>query len=129
MAKIVIEYRHGTSENKSGRRNVLEMRYYLERLADEMMSAGIDTEYIDSANAGGDDVNSVSVNGRNVITILDGLEIKIPEGDDCDPDMRPKMVIFERPVTDWDKNEIEDIPDVLMKNAISKAYADANRTE
>jgi hypothetical protein len=51
------------------------------------------------------------------------------EADDCDPQMRPKMIIFERPATDWDKNEIEDIPDVVMKNAVSKAYADMNATE
>ena len=128
MGKIVIEYRHGASEKKGGRRNVQEMIYYLEGLVDEMRSAGIKAEYIDSV-ALGDEINTVSVNGVNVIRILNGLDIRMPESDDCDPEMRPRMIIFERPATDWNNEEIEDIPDILMKNAVSKAYADSNRTE
>jgi len=127
MSKIVIEYRHRSSEIRNGRRNTSEMRYYLEGLTDEMRAAGINAEYIDSVAVDGY-INSVRINGNDVSEILDGLEIKmLDEEDDCDPKMRPKLVRFERPATDWDKKYIEDIPDVLMKNAISKAYADANK--
>jgi len=104
------------------------MRYYLEGLVDEMRSADINAEYIDSV-AVDDDVNSIWINGREISSILDGLEIRMLEEDDCDPGMRPQLVRFERPATDWMKDEIEDIPDVLMKNAISKAYADANKDD
>ena len=124
--KITIEYRYKSSEKKNGRRNTSEMRYYLEGLVDEMRSADINAEYIDSV-AIDDEPNTVRINGRDVASILDGLEIRMLEEDDCDPGMRPQLVRFERPATDWMKDEIEDIPDVLMKNAISKAYADANK--
>jgi hypothetical protein len=126
MGRIAIEYRYKASGKKEGRRDTLEMRHYLEGLVNEMRSAGIDAEYIDSAAYGGD-INTVSVNGRDVVSILDGLEIRALDAEDCDPGMRPKIVMFERPATDWNRDEIEDIPDVLMKNAISKAYADMNR--
>jgi len=126
MGKIVIEYRYKAYGTKNGRRDTSEMRYYLEGLVCDMRSAGIDAEYLDSV-AIDNEADTVFVNGRDVLSILDGLEIKMLESDDCDPDMRPRMVLFERPVTDWDRNEIEDIPDVLMKNAVSKAYADMNR--
>ena len=125
MGKMIIEYRYKASCEKNGRRNTSEMRYYLEGLVDEMRSAGISAEYIDSVAT--DETNSVIINGKDVLSVLEGLEIRIPESDDCDPEMRPNMVILERPVTDWDMCVIEDIPDVLMKNAISKVYADMNR--
>ena len=126
--KITIEYRYRSSDVRKGRRNTSEMRYYLEGLVDEMRSADINAEYIDSV-AVDDDVNSIWINGREISSILDGLEIRMLEEDDCDPGMRPQLVRFERPATDWMKDEIEDIPDVLMKNAISKAYADANKDD
>jgi hypothetical protein len=126
MGKIVIEYRYAANEKIPGRRNTSEMRHYLEDLVYEMRSAGIDTEYVDSVASKGD-INCVRINGRDIMSILDGLEIKMLEADDCDPKMRPKMVIFERPVMDWDRNYVEDIPDTMMKNAVSKAYADSNK--
>jgi len=126
MGKIVVEYRYRSSAERKGRRNTSEMRYYLESLIDEMRTAGINAEYIDSV-AVGDEPNSVRINGKDVSEILDGLEIRMLEDDDCDPGMRTRLVRIERPATDWNRNDIEDIPDVLMKNAISKAYADMNR--
>ncbi|MCL1984713.1 MAG: hypothetical protein FWG58_04885 [Methanomassiliicoccaceae archaeon] len=128
MAKITIEYRYKGSEKKNGRRNTSEMRYYLEGLVDDMRSAGISAEYIDSIASDGER-NSVTINGKDVSEILKGLEIKMLESDDCDPAMGPNMVRFGRPTTDWDREYAEDIPDVLMKNAISKAYADANKND
>ena len=125
MAKIIIEYRYRASDKKKGRRNTSEMRYYLEGLVDEMRSAGINAEYVDSV-ALDDERNSVTINGNFVQDILKGLEIKMLESDECDPSFRPNMVTFGRPATEWNKEEIEDVPDVLMKNAISKAYADMN---
>ena len=126
MAKIVIEYRYVSFEKKNGRRNSSEMRYYLEGLTDDMRSAGIDAEYIDSV-ALGNDVNKVTVNGTDVMRILDGLEIRMLDDEDCDIHTKHKIIRLERPASDWNRNEIEDIPDILMKNAISKMYSVANR--
>jgi len=128
MSKVVIEYRYRSSNVRTGRRNTSEMRYYLEGLTDEMRSAGIKAEYIDYVIVD-DESNSVKINGRDVSAILDGLEIRMLEEDDCDPGMRPQLIRIERPSTDWMKDNVEDIPDVLMKNAISKAYADANKND
>lgn len=125
MAKIIIEYRYRTSETRKGRRNTHEMKYYLESLVDEMRSAGIASEYVDSAALDGE-AHRVMINGKDVSSVLDGLDIRMPEADDCDPDMRPKIVTFGRPAKDWNRNVIEDIPDLLMKNAVSKVYADMN---
>jgi hypothetical protein len=123
MGNIIIEYRYRASDGKRGRRDTSGMRYYLEGLVDEMRSAEIKAEYIDSVALDGEP-NSVTVNGKDVRDILSGLEIKMLEMDDCE---RPGLVTFGRPVTDWNNDVIEDIPDVLMKNAVSKAYADMNK--
>ena len=128
MSGITIEYRYRSSNVRTGRRNTSEMRYYLEGLVDEMKGAGIKAEYVDYVVVD-DESNSVKINGLEVSTILDGLEIKMLEEDDCDPGMRPQLIRIERPATDWMKDIVEDIPDVLMKNAISKAYADANKND
>jgi hypothetical protein len=126
MGKMVVEYRYRASGVRKGRRNTSEMRYYLEGLIDEMRTAGINAEYIDSV-AVDDEPNSVLINGKDIVKILDGLEIRMLEDDDCDPGMRTRLIRIERPATDWNRDDVEDIPDVLMKNAISKAYADLNR--
>ena len=126
MGKIVIEYRYIPSEKKGVRRNSSEMRYYLEGLIDEMRSAGIDSEYIDSV-ALDDDANEVTINRVNVLKILDGLEIKKLDDEDCGCGDSPKMIKLERPDSDWKRDVVEDIPDVIMKNAVSKVYADMNR--
>ena len=124
MGRIVIEYRYKAFKEKTGRRNSSEMRYYLEGLIDEMRSAGIDVEYLDSVALEG--VNSVNINNIDVMKILDGLEIRMLDKDDCDHDA-PVLIRLERPDSDWNRNDIEDIPDVMMKNAISKVYSDMNR--
>ena len=122
--KIIIEYRYKASDERKGRRNTSGMRYYLEGLIDEMRSAGINAEYKDSVALDGR-MNSVTVNGIDVMRILDGLDIRPLERDDgCDT---PNIITaFERPDTDWMKDTIEDIPDVMMKNAVSKVWADMN---
>jgi len=125
MGKVIIVYRHRPLERTNGRRNSSGMRRYLEGLVDEMRAAGIDAGY-EGPVVSDDGVNTVSVNGTDVMRILDGLEIRMLDDDDCEPDM-PRLVRIGRSDTDWNRDEIEDIPDVLMKNAISKAYADANK--
>jgi hypothetical protein len=124
MRKIIIEYACKAFEKKNGRRSSSEMKHYLMCLVDEMRSADIAAEYIESVVTDG--ISTVTINGIDVMKILDGLEIKmLDEEEDCG--CSPNMIKIERPFTDWNRNEIEDIPDVLMKNAISKAYADMNK--
>lgn len=71
-----------------------------------------------------DGENTVFINGKDVHDILNGLEIKMLDSEDSCNLGRPNVIKFDRPVLDWKKEYIEDIPDVLMKNAISKIYAD-----
>ena len=38
-----------------------------------------------------------------------------------------RPITIGRPMLEWDPRVIEDIPDVLMKNAISKVYCDLQK--
>lgn len=128
MAMINIEYRHSAAVKKENLRRGSEgMEKYLSDLVKEMKSAKISAEYIDSAAVDGEE-NKVLINGTDVKDILAGLKIVMPESDDhCDDGSAPKMVTFGRPVLDWNKKYVEDIPDVLMKNAISKVYSELRK--
>ncbi|MDN5357569.1 MAG: hypothetical protein AB7D42_02385 [Candidatus Methanomethylophilaceae archaeon] len=125
MAMINIEYRHSAEPPEASiirRKTIGEMKNYLMGLVAEMLLADISAQYIDTASDGR---NAVVINGKDVHEILDGLQIKMLDSEDACDTGKPSLVKFERPVLDWKKEFIEDIPDVLMKNAISKAYADA----
>ena len=125
MAMIDIEYRHTGTVMKADdvRRNTKGMEGYLRDLIKEMRSAGISVSLTDSPATDGK--SSLYINGRNVKDILEGLKIHIPEEDDhCDNPNVTKMVTMGRPVLEWNMDYAEDIPDILMKNAISKTYAD-----
>jgi hypothetical protein len=131
MPIMDIEYRFSGKalENDGIRRTTTgEMDGYMKKLTGEMSSAGILTKYNTGFAVEGER-NMVYINGRSVAEILDGLEIKYPEMEnegECGSS-RPKVVVFDRPVLDWNREYIEDIPDIMMKNAISKAYVDASK--
>jgi hypothetical protein len=125
MAMLNIEYRHSGDVEKGPnvRRNVLMMKSYLQNLVKEMREAGISAEYIDSVASG--EKNSVLINGKTVQDIIKGLKLMMLEDDDhCDYGSSGKLISIGRPVLEWDQNVVEDVPDVTMKNAISKMYAD-----
>jgi len=129
MAKMNIEYRHSKPVKKADniRRSTDGMERYLQDIVKEMKSAGISVELID-CTATGDDDSSIYINGKNIKDILNGLKILFPEDDDhCDDLSGPKVVSFARPVLEWNDSYAEDIPDILMKNAISKTYSDINK--
>lgn len=65
------------------------------------------------------------INGIDVHNILDGLEIRTLDIEDSCNLGHTTLIKFERPTMDWEREYIEDIPDVMMKNAISKIYADS----
>jgi hypothetical protein len=127
MAMINIEYRHSAEPPEASiirRKTVEEMKNYLMGLVAEMLVADISAQYVDTAYEG---ENTVVINGKDIRDILNGLQIRMLDSEDACDSGKPSLIKFERPILDWKKEFIEDIPDVLMKNAISKAYADATK--
>ena len=108
------EIRHSTVDS---------MVEYLERLVVEMKFAGVGTDFKSEHKDGVK--NDIIINDRTVAEILDGLQIMKPE---LDSEGRPASIVtFERAPDDWNQDIIEDIPDLLLKNALSKAFADADK--
>ena len=130
MAMLDIEYRFSDKplDNKDIRRKTTkDMEFYIRGLVFEMQSADISVKFSTSVPLEGEK-NMVYINGKPVPEILVGLDIKIPEPDEescgCSA---PKIVSIGGPNLEWNADYIEDIPDILMKNAISKMYADMER--
>ncbi len=130
MAMLDIEYRFSDRplESKDVRRKTTkDMEFYIRGLVFEMQSADISVKFSTGVPLEGER-NMVYINGKSVPEILDGLDIRIPEPDEescgCSS---PKIVTIGGPNLEWNEGIIEDIPDILMKNAISKTYADMER--
>ena len=119
-----IEYRYSGEPAFDGsrRKKVKDMEDYIRSLVLEMQMADISVSF---KTVQTDGRNDVTINGRTVASILDGLRIVPLEPDDegCGHGSRP-LVTIGRPDTEWNQECIEDISDVLMKNAISKVYAE-----
>ena len=125
MALVNIVYVHSKEPEGTDlrRSSIASMVEYMERLVFEMKFAGVSTDFKSEHRDGAK--NDVIVNGRTVAEILDGLQIVKPE---LGSEGRPASIVtFERAPDDWQEDIIEDIPDLLMKNALSKAYADADK--
>ena len=130
MAMLDIEYRFSDrplDAVKIRRKTTKDMEFYIRGLVFEMQSADISVKFTTGVPAEGER-NMVYINGKSVPQILDGLDIKIPEPDEetcgCSS---PKIVTIGGPNLEWNTEFIEDIPDILMKNAISKMYADMEK--
>ncbi|MDR2699046.1 MAG: hypothetical protein LBB30_05165 [Candidatus Methanoplasma sp.] len=124
MAMIDIEYRHSSEPPEDveiRRESIEEMSKYLRNLVYEMQMADISSKFISTEGEG---PNVVLINGKKIQDILAGLEIKMLESEDSCDHGKANIVSLGRPTLDWNKDVIEDIPDVLVKNAVSKAYAD-----
>jgi len=102
--------------------SVQDMKDYLDSLIFEMKMAGISANLTVLHKEGV--VNDITINGRRVTDILAGLTIKTLEYEESES--TSPIIKFDRAPTDWDGKIIEDLSDTLMKNAISKAYADAS---
>ncbi|MDR3075116.1 MAG: hypothetical protein LBU30_03630 [Candidatus Methanoplasma sp.] len=100
------------------------MSNYLRELVCEMQMADISSKFTETESDG---QNMVFVNGKSIPDILKGLEIRMLETEDSCDHGKVKILGMGRPTLDWNKDIIEDIPDVLMKNAISKVYADITK--
>lgn len=127
MAQVDIVYYHsGEPVPPAGteirRKSIKEMEEYMEHLVMEMKFAGVSTKF---ESVQRDGKNDVVVNGRTAAQILDGLEIRKPELQG-DGEVYP-IIKFERAPEDWNTDFIEDISDILMKNVLSKAFADSEK--
>ena len=121
MAMLDIEYRFsdGPVPDSSRRKTVKEMEDYIRSLVLEMQMADISVGFKTVRTEG---PNDVLINGRHVADILNGLEIKMLEPDEgCEA---VGIIRIGRDEKDWNEDCIEDISDVLMKNAISKVYSE-----
>lgn len=128
MAMLDIEYRFSNGPLPEGirRKSTKAMESYIRDLVFEMQSADISVKF-ETGFAIEGERNMVFINGRTVPEILDGLNIVIPDADEssCGCDSRqPVIAVDNKPTFRWNEECIEDIPDVLMKNAIAKVYAD-----
>ena len=130
MAMLDIEYRFSDGPldaEKIRRKTTKDMEFYIRGLVFEMQSADISVKFSTGVPLEGER-NMVYINGRTVPSILEGLDIKIPEPDeDSCGCSSPKIVSIGGPNLEWNTDYIEDIPDILMKNAISKMYADMEK--
>ena len=127
MAMIDIEYRFSDKalpDKDIRRKTTEEMEQYLRDLVFEMQSADISSQ---SKGVPTDGVNQLFINGMEIKDILNGLEIKMLEPDEETCGCTPRPLIIQRPALEWDQSIIEDIPDVLVKNAISKVYCDIQK--
>ena len=128
MAMLDIEYRYSGEPTYEGsrRKSVKDMEGYIRSLVLEMQMADISVGFkmvpIESGR------NDVTINGRNVGSILEGLNIVPLEPDDegcgCGTTDKKPLINIGRSDRDWNKDCIEDISDVLMKNAIAKVYSE-----
>lgn len=124
MALLNIVYTHSKDPEfpDSRRKTVKEMDEYLEGLVVELKFNGISVDYKSVEG----DRNEVTVNGKTAQKIVEDLgdDIRIPE---VDSDQASPMVGFARAPRDWNTDCIEDISDLLMKNVLSKSFAEADQ--
>ncbi|MDD3398371.1 MAG: hypothetical protein PHW93_02080 [Candidatus Methanomethylophilaceae archaeon] len=128
---ITIEYRHkdGLDQPFSlSRRDVPGLTKELKVLVGQVRSVGIDMLFKET-RIEGDEPNTLLIGGRNVEDVLEGLDI-VREGgcSTCSANCSEPTCETskeERDELDWNRRVLEDIPEVLLKNAISKVIADS----
>ena len=123
---IDIEYRFTEREiddESIRRKDFRELERYLDSIVFEMLSADISVKFSKRKNEKED---MIYINNTKITDILDGLDIKIPEHDEktC---AEGSFIMLGGPNINWNEKYIEDIPDILVKNAISKVYCDIQK--
>jgi len=125
MVMLKITYMHCKEPDMPGCRHgsIKEMEDYLEGLVCEMLLAEIDVKYETIEG----DRNEVFINGKTALEIITALgeDIRVPETDE----EGPAIITVERNQRDWNTAVIEDISDLLMKNALSKSFAEARELD
>lgn len=100
------------------------MRSYLTDLVCDLQMADVSSKLIVTRHNG---PNMVYINGVSVPDILKETQVKLGESDNSCDQNTTTIIKFARPTLDWKKDIIEDIPDILMKNAIAKVFADLEK--
>ena len=128
-----IEYRKKDSLDhpyEESRRDVDDFSEYLNDLVKEIKFSGINIKLLETdLPAGSEENNVLIINGRRVDEILAGLELVLPGSKSCGNCSGAcdtgSCGTDDREELDWNEAIIEDIPDIILKNAISKALADS----
>ena len=124
MAMLDVVYIHAKDPEfpESRRKTVKEMEDYVHDLVVELKFNGINASF-DSVEG---DHNDVTINGKSVADIIRDLgdDIRVPEVDEG----ASPVVTIERSPKDWNMDVVEDISDLLMKNAFSISFAEARKT-
>lgn len=128
---ITVEYRHKGRLDQPfslSRRDVPGFSKELKVLVGQVRSVGIDMLFKES-RFDGDEPNALIIGGRSIDDVLEGLNI-VREGgcSTCSANCSEptcETAKEERDEMDWNRRVLEDIPEVLLKNAISKVIADS----
>lgn len=128
---IILEYRNkGRLDHpfSLSRKDVSGLTKELKILVGQVKSVGIDMEFKVTA-IGEDEPNDILINGKPIAKILQGLNI-VHEGgcSDCSACNESSCATAnesKRDELDWNRSVVEDIPEALLKNAISKVIADS----
>lgn len=128
---ITVEYRHKGRLDQPfslSRRDVPGFSKELKVLVGQVRSVGIDMLFKES-RFDGDEPNALIIGGRSIDDVLEGLNI-VREGgcSTCSANCNEptcETAKEERDEMDWNRRVLEDIPEVLLKNAISKVIADS----
>jgi len=129
---ITVEYRNkGRLDHPFtlSRRDVSGLAQELKVLVGQVKSVGIDMEF-QLTTVGDDQPNDILINGQSISKILDGLNI-VQEGGcsdcagSCNETSCGTVSDAKRGELDWNNDVVEDIPEALLKNAISKVIADS----
>ncbi len=129
-----IEYRRKSVLDhpfEASRRDVYDFSEYLNTLVDQVRFSGINIKLREiDIPEGSEDRNDVVINGRSVAEILEGLDLVLPGSKSCGNcsgacGTSDGCGGGERDDLEWNEDIIEDIPDIIFKNAVSKALADS----
>ena len=130
MCGMLIEYRHkvqysGDERCEGCRRNEQEMMEDLTRLVKDVSDEGIPLELKETIlNDSAEEMNEVILDGRSIRDILKDITIVSScslEESSCGTDSCQTCAT---PNLDWIEEVIEDIPEHLLKMAISKMIMD-----
>lgn len=128
-----LEYRKKSSLDypyEESRRDVYDFSEYLNELVKEVRFSGINIKLREiELPDGSEERNTLIINGRTVYEILSGLDLVLPGSKSCGNCSGAcgtgSCGTDEREELDWNEDIVEDIPEIILKNAISKALADS----
>lgn len=131
-----LEYRKKSSLDhpyEESRRDVYDFSEYLNDLVKEVKFSGINIKLRETdLPDGSEEKNALIINGRTVNEILNGLDLVLPGSKSCGNCSGAcgtgSCGTEEREELDWNEAIVEDIPDIILKNAISKALADSRES-